>query len=168
MSAFALSQAPPRPAGLVTTRAERIYLHPGQLAVAQSEGTLSTILGSCVAVCLHDPELELGGLNHFLLPRAPEHDHSTRYGDAATRRLLREMLRRGALFSRLNATVIGGACVLDAYRDRKADLGRSNVRAALDTLAAAGITAVRQDVEGSRGRRVTFDPRTGDVAVRLL
>ena len=168
MSGYALCQAPPRPAGLITPKGERVYLHPGQLAVAGSDCTLTTILGSCVAVCLHDPEQQIGGLNHFLLPLAPPHEASTRYGDVATRRLLREMERRGSLPHRLVASVIGGACVLDAYQHRKADLGRANVRVARDVLAGAGVTVVMLDVEGQRGRRVTFDPRTGDVAVRLL
>ena len=29
---------------------------------------LSTVLGSCAAVCLTDPEAKIGGMNHFLLP----------------------------------------------------------------------------------------------------
>ena len=29
---------------------------------------LSTVLGSCAAVCLTDPTAQVGGMNHFLLP----------------------------------------------------------------------------------------------------
>jgi chemotaxis protein CheD len=29
---------------------------------------LTTLLGSCVAACLRDPDLAIGGMNHFLLP----------------------------------------------------------------------------------------------------
>ena len=36
--------------------------------VVDSEKPLSTLLGSCVAVCLFDPQLRIGGLNHFMLP----------------------------------------------------------------------------------------------------
>lgn len=42
-------------------------IHPGSWAI-EPERPLSTLLGSCVAVCLFDPQSGLGGLNHFMLP----------------------------------------------------------------------------------------------------
>src|SRR3972149_9955326 len=46
----------------------RIYLPPGQLFASAERAAVSTILGSCVAVCLWDPILKIGGINHYLLP----------------------------------------------------------------------------------------------------
>lgn len=172
MSALRLpspGNAPSRGAGLVDVPDGRVYLHPGQLAVADGPCTMTTILGSCVAVCLHDPVRRAGGVNHFLLPRpAKGVAASTRYGDEAMRRLLSELHRRGSRAPGLEATVVGGACVLDAFRGQKAELGRANVRMALDALAVAGIKVLLRDVGGHRGRRVTFHPETGDVLVRTL
>jgi chemotaxis protein CheD len=160
---------PPRSPGLIEIAEERVYLHPGQLAVATSPCTMATVLGSCVAVCLHDPVKRIGGLNHFLLPKAPGGgDTSTRYGDTAMRRLLVEMLRRGSKVSNLEATVIGGACVLHAYLGNKASLGLQNVRMALDALEMARVPVLLRDVGGNRGRHVTFHPCAGDVIVRQL
>ena len=42
-------------------------IQPGGWAV-ESRLPLSTLLGSCVAVCLFDPHLRIGGINHFMLP----------------------------------------------------------------------------------------------------
>ena len=153
---------------VVPATGERVYLHPGQLAVAGSPCTLTTVLGSCVAVCLHDPVRGFGGLNHFLLPNAPPSDPSTRYGDVATGRLLREMERLGSRLADLTAFVVGGACVLDAYVARKAELGGANVRVALAMLEQAGVSIIGRDVEGSRGRRVTFRSHDGDIVVKAL
>ena len=45
-----------------------VYLHPGQVFVSPDPAVVTTILGSCVAVCVFDPVLRVGGTNHYLLP----------------------------------------------------------------------------------------------------
>ena len=35
--------------------------------VAVPDVMITTVLGSCVAVCLQDPVARIGGMNHFLL-----------------------------------------------------------------------------------------------------
>ena len=152
----------------ITPVADRLYLHPGQLAVAASPCTLATILGSCVAVCLHDAGRRIGGLNHFLLPTAPGRESNTRYGDIATQRLLQEMQRLGSAPEDLTAAVIGGACVLDAYQARRAELGTNNVRIAIAMLSDAGIRVERQETGGSRGRRVAFHVHDGTIDIKTL
>ena len=41
----------------------------GTICCPAEPAVVSTILGSCVAVCLWDKQPRLGGMNHFLLPR---------------------------------------------------------------------------------------------------
>ena len=57
------------PAGATGRGLERVarVINPGGWAV-ESERPIATLLGSCVAVCLIDPQLHLAGMNHFLLP----------------------------------------------------------------------------------------------------
>ena len=50
---------------------ESVYLHPGQVYTAGHAALVSTILGSCVAVCLWDPLVRVAGINHYLLPNLP-------------------------------------------------------------------------------------------------
>jgi chemotaxis protein CheD len=157
-----------RPADRLEPGPGRVYLYPGQFTVASVSCTVTTILGSCVAVSVYDPVARTGGLNHHLLPRAPEGDPSLRFGDVAVPQLIAAVLQAGAEPHRLLAKIVGGACVLDAYRDRPNHVGRQNVRVALDTLSQASIPVVMMDVEGSRGRRVVFNPHTGDLMVRSL
>src|SRR5579864_7429161 len=47
---------------------QRVYLQPGALHASAEATQVTTILGSCVAVCLWDSKLHTGGMNHFLLP----------------------------------------------------------------------------------------------------
>ncbi len=44
------------------------YLHPGNLFAHRTPHIVTTILGSCVAVCLWDPINNIGGINHYMLP----------------------------------------------------------------------------------------------------
>ena len=41
---------------------------PGEYYVTKPPEEVTTLLGSCVAACIRDPDLELGGMNHFMLP----------------------------------------------------------------------------------------------------
>lgn len=154
--------------GAVNAECGRVYLHPGQFTVAIAPCTITTILGSCVAVALFDPVARIGGLNHFLLPRAPSKTNSLRFGNVAVPRLVDAMVECGAVKRRLQAKIIGGACVLDAYRDHPSHVGRQNVLAAVQALFEASIPVIMTDVEGKRGRRVVLHAHTGDLVVKVL
>lgn len=169
MSPLEVSGAPAAPPeAIVALPNERVYVHPGQTAASAQGATITTILGSCVAVCLFDPVARVGGLNHFLLPRAPLGAPSARFGDIAVPRLIESVCALGALPSRLEAKIIGGACVLDAYRGGPSHIGRSNVRAALEALIETRIVVVTMEVGGDRARRVVFRPGTGDLLIRYI
>jgi len=145
-----------------------VYLQPGQIHVANKPTTITTILASCVAVCLFDAGRRIGGMNHFLLPHALTTDGApTRFGSSATQLLIDQVLAMGARMRDLEAKVFGGATViaaLAANRDRIL-LGDSNARCAFDLLAQAGIPIIASDVGGRRGRKIIF--RTDDGAALM-
>lgn len=145
------------------------YVHPGQVRVGGGQRAFATILGSCVAVTLHDASMRIGGLNHFLLPGPAEGvEPSARYASRALEELLARMLRAGARRQRLVARLVGGASVLDAFRGAEDHLGLRNAAAARVLLAAHGIPIVDADVGGTRGRRLVFVPADGACTVTLL
>ena len=47
---------------------DTVRILPGQYYAGAGHGSISTVLGSCVATCLWDPVLRIGGMNHFMLP----------------------------------------------------------------------------------------------------
>jgi chemotaxis protein CheD len=147
----------------------KFYLHPGQLFVSSEGHEVTTILGSCVAVCLWDSVAKIGGINHFLLPAfSGEGIASTRFGDVATKELIRQLLARGGRRHMLEAKIFGGACVVDAFQFRQNHLGESNARTAEDLLRAAGIPSSAQDVGGRRGRKLIFHTDTGAAWIKVL
>ena len=61
---------------------------------------LVTVLGSCVAACIHDRTAGIGGMNHFMLPDdGADASHaasdSMRYGAYAMEVLINELIKRG-------------------------------------------------------------------------
>lgn len=145
-----------------------VYLQPGDLHVGLTPCTLTTIVGSCVAVCIHDPGVQVGGANHYLLPYNLNSGEALRYGAVSIPRLVHELLRRGARKGRLEAKVFGGACMLTTLRARTQHLGAQNVQLAQRLLAEHGIPIVAQDVEGDRARRIFYRTDSGAVWLKRL
>ncbi len=145
-----------------------VYLHAGQLAAFREPRAISTVLGSCVAVCLWDGQSRIGGMNHFLLPhRAGAGETSPRFGNVAMGQLLDAIVRLGGRFSHLQAKLFGGACVLGGPRPGET-LGEQNVQLARSLLDAAGIPIVAEDTGGTRGRRLVFHTDDGLAFLKRL
>lgn len=145
------------------------YLHPGQLFVAADSYAVTTILGSCVAVCLWDPVSRIGGINHFLLPTfSGEGIASPRFGNIAIKELLDRLAELGSQKHNLLAKLFGGACVLEAFRQRQHHLGMKNIEVARELLQSESIPLVGHDVGGQRGRKLIFHTDDGAAWVKVL
>lgn len=146
----------------VREEAGHTYLHPGQIAFSASPSIVSTILGSCVALCLYDETTAAGGINHFLLPHGRV---SARSGEAANAMLLAMFSERGIPTSRLKAKVFGGASMLAVGGG---DLARKNVEVAVAFVREHDIALAGCDVGGVRGRHLYFRTSDGTAWVRQL
>lgn len=121
---------------------------------------LSTILGSCVAVCMWDPLARIGGMNHFLLPDGTGRgSDNIKYGAHAMELLINGLLKRNAARSRLLAKLFGGAQMVSQFRD----IGAGNIRFARDFLRTEGISCVSESLGGTEARRIRFWATTGQV-----
>jgi chemotaxis protein CheD len=138
----------------------RIVIVQGEYHICtRPDVILSTLLGSCVAMCLHDPVAGVGGMNHFLLPGTDDEDgaSSLRYGAYAMELLVNGVLARGARRGRLEAKLFGGARMLAGLTD----LGSKNAEFAEDYVRRENIALAGGSLRGERGRRIEFWPRTG-------
>ena len=150
------------------TQEKRINIVRGEWRVsADANVYLSTILGSCVAACIRDPDAKIGGMNHFLLPggtgRAggPEME---RYGVHLMELLINDLLKSGAQRNRLEAKLFDGAHVVPGL----SDIGRQNVDFAEKFLRDEGIRVTGGSVRGPAGRKVEFWPASGRARQMLL
>jgi chemotaxis protein CheD len=124
---------------------------------------LTTVLGSCVAACLHDPVRRIGGMNHFLLPDGPD-ARDIRYASAAMEQLVNSLLKMGGRRDRMVAKLFGGARMIRGLPD----IGHRNGEAALAFLKGEGIAVSAQSLGGTQARRIRFWPETGRAQQLLL
>ena len=142
-------------------------LLPTQYLVVDDDTALTTTLGSCVAACIRDPVLKIGGMNHFLLPDGTVGDGApARYGSYAMELLINDLLKRGAHRKRLEAKVFGGGNVLKGFTNNP--VGTRNAEFVREYLRAEHIPIVAEDLLGSHPRKVWFFPQTGRVVVQRL
>jgi len=142
----------------------RRFLYPGQIFVTREAMAISTILGSCAAVCLWDARSRAGGMNHYLLPDGPEGPNRLRYGNIANPSLLEELLALGCQPKDLEAKIFGGASAFSS--DPTVTVGMKNIELAERFLQEAGIRVVAKDVSGRRGRRLTFHTNDGSCLLK--
>jgi chemotaxis receptor (MCP) glutamine deamidase CheD len=143
----------------------RHFLYPGQLFVTRDPMNISTILGSCAAVCLWDRHKRAGGMNHYLLPEgATDGPNRLRYGNVANPELLKQVLALGCEVRNLQAKIFGGSSAFAV--DISNSVGTRNVDLAESFLRSAGIPVVEKEVSGKHGRRLVFQISDGVTMIR--
>jgi chemotaxis protein CheD len=143
------------------------FLTQGNIHCSPGRSLVTTILGSCVAVCLWDRVLRQGGMNHYVLPTGPNDPPSARFGDAAIDGLHRAMLRLGCRTERMTAKLFGGAAVLP-FGAYGATVGSQNVQLALRRLQDYGIPVIARRTGGISGLWLRFDTGSGEILLRSL
>lgn len=124
---------------------------------------VTTILGSCVAVCMWDRYLGIGGINHYMLPTWNGMElASPKYGNIAIERLQERMLQLGCKKQNLVAKVFGGGEVI-SVTTTSMHIGERNVMVALEMLADMCIPVIGRSTGGNSGRKIIFNTHTGEV-----
>ncbi len=135
----------------------KIYIYPGNLEISKKPVLLTTILGSCIAVCLWDNKLKFGGMNHFMLPLwNGEGLASPKYGNIAIDKLVNKMLWYGSLKENLEAKVFGGGNIIESANGLY-HIGDRNIEIALSMLNEYGIKITGSSTGGKRGRKILMD-----------
>lgn len=147
---------------------EAVKILPGEFFVTTRDMLLVTVLGSCVAACIRDPERNIGGMNHFMLPDGGTGamSRTARYGAYAMELLVNELIKAGARRSALVAKVFGGGRVMASLAN--ANVGERNAGFVLDYLANESIPVLAQDLLDSHPRKVYFFPHGGRVLMKKL
>ena len=148
-----------KPFAQVPDSERRLNIVQGEFHVSDDKGlVLTTILGSCVAACLHDPVAGVGGMNHFLLPGDDSGTTAcNRHGVHAMELLVNGLLQRGARRERLQAKLFGGARMLQGLTD----VGTLNAEFAERFVKRERIAYTGGSLRGERGRRLQFWPVLG-------
>jgi chemotaxis protein CheD len=147
---------------------------PGEYYVTHDNEMITTVLGSCVAACIRDKELGIGGMNHFMLPVSnydPLKNSSesivgiaTRYGNYAMEHLINTILSNGGKRRNLEVKVFGGGKILPTLTD----VGMKNIDFVLDYIEQEGLKLLSQDLGDIYPRKIIYFPQTGKVCMKKI
>lgn len=156
----------PDPQPTVAPLDQTISVIQGEVHISTDpKDVLSTILGSCVAVCMWDPVAGVGGMNHFLLPtKSGRNGDTVKYGAHAMELLINGLLRKGAARGNLVCKLFGGA----SMAQHASGIGQSNITFAKSFLNDEGIPIQAESVGGNEARRIRFWATTGRAKLLIV
>ncbi|WP_031518123.1 chemotaxis protein CheD [Desulfofalx alkaliphila] len=152
---------------------KEIQVGIAEYKVSASPNKIITLgLGSCVGVTLYDPRAKVGGLLHIMLPDSTQFKNvtkPTKYADLGIPLMIRDLERKGALKSRLQAKLAGGAQMFSGL-DRKfvLNIGQRNAEMTKKILKQLGIRVIAEELGGNRGRTMIIDLNNGQVTIRTI
>jgi chemotaxis protein CheD len=147
---------------------------PGEYYVTRNAEVVCTVLGSCVSACIRESRLNIGGMNHFMLPLDGSNGESawggalsaaTRYGNVAMERLINDILKLGGRRENLEIKLVGGGRVLSEMSN---DIGARNIDFVRQYVHDEGFKVVSEDLGDVHARRVVYFPQSGRMRVRKL
>lgn len=148
----------------------KLVIGIADMKMARGSGSLITYaLGSCIGICLYDPQIKLGALIHIMLPLNMEtgRTNTMKYADTGIKETLKQMEAKGASRARITAKIAGGAKMFEVTGGGSlGNIGQRNIESVHMVLKREGIKLLKEDVGGSVARTVTFDVATGMGSVR--
>ena len=151
---------------------EVTVIQPGDFYASGDDKIISTLLGSCVAVCLYDTVNCISGMNHFMLPGRINKsdildDESAKFGTIAIRNLLIHLYKIGARKEHLIAKIFGGGHIIDNIIEKKG-IPFDNIRLAKLYMEIEDIPIVDIDVGDIYTRKIFMDVRSGKVFLKKI
>ncbi|MGN7613910.1 chemotaxis protein CheD [Magnetococcales bacterium HHB-1] len=147
-------------------KANQPFLLPGQLFAKDGDYMITTVLGSCIAVCLWDQNRKRGGMNHYKLPLwNGDGIPSPKYGNIAIEKLLEKLLMMGCNPKRIQAKIFGGANVIQSASGLL-NVGERNIQVAKSTLAEKRIPIIASDLAGNYSRKILFNTQDGSILMK--
>jgi len=147
-----------------------VDLRPGEIHIAPEPTLITTLLGSCVGVCLYSSSRKIGAMSHSVLP-VPHNslcESDVRYVECALERILMQLKGMEVPRHDIKAKIFGGAQMFHVRGGPARLVGEGNVEAARRFLKAARVGIVSEGVGGMGGRKLYFNSATGEVVVRNI
>lgn len=145
-------------------------IYSGEYFVTKEQNiVITTLLGSCIAVCMKDSFSSVAGINHYLLPDSKHRlkevrKNDSRYGINAMQLMIEGMIKLGASRSSLQAKVFGGGQAGDDLNN----VSKSNIEFVFNYLNQENIPVLAQDVGGRIGRKIFFFPSDFKVLLKRI
>lgn len=147
--------------------AERVFLLPGEYLISKKPHEVTTLLGSCIAVCLYSKKAKFGGVNHYMLPTSSSSEKSGKYGDYSIQTIVNFLQRGAGTLQGAEAMIFGGAAVVGAIRSG-ANIGEKNIELARKMLAEYKIPITQAHVGGNTGMKIKYQTWNNTIEWRYI
>jgi chemotaxis protein CheD len=147
-----------------------IFVKMSEIVIGKEEQVLRTVVGSCIALCLWDKKVHIGGMVHIMLPHC-NGDYTAsegKYADRAVNALITRLIRKGAKIENLIATCVGGASMFQKKKTSILTIGECNLKVVKDQLIHHEISIVTESIGGTMGKKVVFHCFDGRVIILTL
>jgi len=153
--------------------ADTIKVAMADLKVGRAPDTLISYgLGSCVGIAIYDSTTKIGGLAHIMLPNSTQSragENNAKFADTAIPILIKEVVRLGAIHSRLVAKIAGGSQMFNFSSSNDImRIGERNAEAVRAILKKEGLRLIAEDVGGTYGRTVELILDTGVYKIKTI
>ena len=149
---------------------QKLTVGIADMKILQWNGELITYaLGSCIGICLYDPDIKLAALIHIMLPINMEagRKNTMKYADTGIRETLKQLTAKGGRVNRMTAKIAGGAKMFEvAGNSNLGNIGQRNIESVRMNLRKEGIRIVSENVGGSVARTLSFFPADGIGQIR--
>ncbi len=127
-------------------------------------------LGSCLGVCIYDPQVRVGGLLHLMLPeskidKAKAEANPYMFADTGIPLLFKTVYKLGAAKERLIVKLAGASQILDSAG--VFNIGKRNYLAARKILWKNQVLIKSEDVGGNIHRTVRMELATGKISLKI-
>ncbi|MDP2560151.1 chemotaxis protein CheD [Psychrobium sp. 1_MG-2023] len=138
----------------------------GDYYVSDCDEMITTVLGSCVTVCIRDPAVAVGGINHFILPDSDCDilSASNRYGVFAMEQLINTIVKYGGNRNNFEIKLVGGGNMLGGTNH----IGQRNIDFIRSFLKLEGFNVIAEDLGGDKPRKIMYNVVNGKLLVNKL
>ncbi len=147
-----------------------IFLQPGEFYFSDKETRIRTLLGSCIAITLWHPRLQIGGMCHYLLPGHPldnRTDLDGRYAYDVIALFMRELEITHTKPSDYVVKIFGGGNQFpNQLQKGHANVPDKNIEIGRSLLKQHGFIIKAEHLGGTGHRNVIFDIWSGEVWIR--
>lgn len=168
-----------------STQYTKVNLFPGEAFIAEKPSIIWTLLGSCLAIILHNKQHQFGAIAHAQLAQDSRIDHLCyahcpnpcfsdlarenpfTYVSCSIRHLVEEFTSRGITPTEIDVKIFGGASLMRTPQTQEGrTVGEMNIKAANRLIADYGLTLRSKQLGGNTGRTLYFYSDTGEVYLR--
>ena len=147
-----------------------VGLSLGGIYLTEEDEIITTVLGSCVSVCVRDTATGIVGMNHFMVP-GNKSDISNvsghclfQYGLYSMDYMLNKILHLGGSKQTMEIKIFGGGSIISSA----GDVGKNNIRFIKNYINLKGYRLCSEDIGGPYPRRINFYSFTGKVMVKRM